>query len=214
LCKNISNSKWFDNFILITISISSVTLVFENPLNDPEGVTFAILQTLEYISSAIFLLEVLIKVVAMGFYFNGPDSYARKGANVLDFLIVFMSIISLFPQGYNLSHLKIIRMIRLLRPLRVISKNEGLRISVKALVVSVPGISSLMVIFFFVMFILAIVGVNLLKGKSFYCDLSGVYSISEIEIEMLIKNKYDCLNYGGSWRRKYYNFDNIRDSML
>jgi hypothetical protein len=30
-------AKWFDNFILALIGISSIALAFENPLNDPEG---------------------------------------------------------------------------------------------------------------------------------------------------------------------------------
>ena len=132
---------------------------------------------------------------------------------MIDFLIVVTSIISLFPLDINLTTLKIIRMARLMRPLRVISKNESLRTSIQALVVSVPAIASLMVIVFFIMFIFAIVGVNLLKGKSFYCDHHGV-ALHPNDIELLIKDIEDCINYGGYWRRKHYNFDNIRNSMV
>ena len=101
-----------------------------------------------------------------------------------------------------------------MRPLRVISKNDGLRTSMQAFVVSVPEIASLLVIVFFINFIFAIMGMNLLKGKSFYCDIEAFSSISPTDIETLIKDKYDCVNYGGYWRRKHYNFDNIRNSMI
>ena len=47
LCVKISVAKSFDHFILIIISISSVTLAFENPLNDPESLYTPILQFLE-----------------------------------------------------------------------------------------------------------------------------------------------------------------------
>ena len=36
-CFNTTEAKWFENFILVIISISSVALAFENPLNDPNG---------------------------------------------------------------------------------------------------------------------------------------------------------------------------------
>ena len=131
------------------------------------------------------MFEVFVKVVAQGF-----NSYISKVWHMIDFLIMVTSIISLFPLAINLNMLKIVRMIRLLRPLRVVSKNEGLRTSIQALVVSVPAISSLMVIFFFIMFIFSIVGVNLLKGKSFYCDIHQ--GISAAEVEALIVDRYDC----------------------
>lgn len=117
---------------------------------------------------------------------------------MIDFLIVVMSIISLFPLEINLTTLKIVRMARLLRPLRLISKNDSLKTSIQALVVSVPSIASLMVIVFFIMFVFAIVGVNLLKGKSFYCNTENLHGIiSAEEIEEFINDREDCWNYGG-----------------
>jgi hypothetical protein len=89
----------------------------------------------------------------------------------------------------NLSVLKIIRMARLLRPLRVISKNENLKLSIQALVVASPAIASLLVIFLLVMFIFGIVAVNLFKGKSFYCDVQNIIGLSQKEIELLIVTK-------------------------
>ena len=59
------------------ISISSVALAFENPLNDPEGWLCAVLLILDYISTVIFIFEVVVKVVATGFYFNGKKSYLK-----------------------------------------------------------------------------------------------------------------------------------------
>jgi hypothetical protein len=36
------------------------------------------------------------------------------------------------------------------------------------------------------MFVFGIVGVNLMKGTSFYCDPSGLVGLTQREIEMLI----------------------------
>ena len=129
---------------------------------------------MDTVTTVIFLLEVVIKVIGSGFVINGPKSYLRNTWNVVDFFIVIISLLDLFPTGLSLGVLKIVRMARLLRPLRVISKNESLKLSLQALVVAVPAIANLMVIVLLVMFIFGIIAVNLLKGKSNYCDTSNI----------------------------------------
>ena len=73
---------------------------------------------------------------------------------------------------------------------------------------------NLIVIFLMIMFIFGIVAVNLFKGKSFYCDYSNIIGLGQKEIEELIVSKDDCLNYGGSWRLRHYNFDNIGNAFM
>jgi hypothetical protein len=168
---------------------------------------------MDYVTTVIFLIEVVIKVIGSGFIINGEKSYLRNAWNVIDFFIVIISLLDLFPTGLSLGVLKIVRMARLLRPLRVISKNEALKLSIKALVVAIPAIANLMVIVLLVMFIFGIIGVNLLKGKSNYCDTSNMAGLSQNDIEKLIVTKIDCLNYGGVWRLYHHNFDNIGSAM-
>ena len=74
-------------------------------------------------------------------------------------------------------------MARLFRPLRIISKNENLKLSINALLVSVPAIGSLIVIVILIMFIFAIIAVNLFKGMSFYCDTSKIIGMSLKQLE-------------------------------
>ena len=128
-------------------------------------------------------------------------------------MIVVFSILALLPLDLNGRMIKYVMMIRLLRPLRVIAKSENLRISINALLVSVPAFASLYVIVVFVIFIFAIVGVNLLKGKNFYCDTDEVIGLSEKQIETLIRNSQDCVNYGGLWRRRFFHFDTFESSL-
>ena len=62
---------------------------------------------------------------------------------------------------------------RLFRPLRVLSRNEGLRISIQALIVAVPAMAKLLLIvgLFFVIF--AIMGITLFKGSFEFCDTAS-----------------------------------------
>ena len=74
--------------------------------------------------------------------------------------------------GADIGTLKILRMGRLVRPLRVLSRNEGLRISIQALMVSVPAMLRLMMIVALFFLIFAIMGITLFKGYFEECDIS------------------------------------------
>ena len=69
-------------------------------------------------------------------------------------------------------------MVRLLRPLRLVSRNEGLRISMHALVVAIPVILNLLVLVILFMFVFAIFGVNLFRGQLRLCDTAHLISLS------------------------------------
>jgi len=133
---------------------------------------------------------------------------------MLDFMIVLTSLISLMVPSSGISFFKVIRMARLLRPIRVVSKNDGLKISIQALIVSVPAILNLLVIVFLFMLIFGIIGVNIFKGMYNYCDTSQMVGLSDEHIKTLIIEKFDCLNYGGEWATYHTNFDTIGDSIL
>jgi len=171
---------------MVLIALSSTSLAFESPLNDPAGTLTLILSVLDVVFTFIFSIEVLVRVLATGFLLNGKRSYMRDSWHIIDFTIVVFSIVGLFPGTGDLSFFKIIRMVRLFRPLRIISKNENLKISIQALFVSMPAIGSLMIIVSLIMFIFAIIAVNLLKGKSFYCQTDDIMGKSMVEIERLI----------------------------
>lgn len=124
------------------------------------------LAKLDFATTVLFFFEAVIKIIAFGFVLNGPQSYLRSTWNTLDFTIVLTSLITLLlPAADELSSVKVIRMVRMLKPIRVISKNDGLKISIQALFVSIPSVANLLVIVILFMGIFAIIGVNLFKGK-------------------------------------------------
>ena len=55
-----------------------------------------------------FIVEAILKILAYGFIMNGKDSYLRSFGNILDFLIVIVSIVDFIYSGQqsrNLSKL-------------------------------------------------------------------------------------------------------------
>jgi hypothetical protein len=116
--------------ILSLIAISSIMLALDNPLNDPASLIVEILYYIDSAFTLIFVCESCFKMIANGFLFNGEGSYLRSGWNLIDFLVVIFSIISLIITNTKLKIVKIFRLLRVLRPLRMISRNKGLKIGI------------------------------------------------------------------------------------
>ena len=94
----------------------------------------------------------------------------------------------------------------------MISKSEGLKLSVLSLVYSLPGIFNVGVVSILCLFLLGIFFLNLLKGKLYHCVLPE--NISDwVGYENII-SRCDCLNNGGIWRNKSIHYDNIFNSMF
>ena len=71
----------------------------------------------------MFTIEVIIKIISKGFLLNGKKSYLRSAANILDFVIVVFALIDISLTNVNLSFIKIIRMAKLVRPMRLVFRN-------------------------------------------------------------------------------------------
>lgn len=121
----------------------------------------------DIVLTAVFAIEALFKIITFGFLFNKSKSYLRNGWNIIDFVVVIVSIISLALTNNKIKTVKILRLLRVLRPLRVISRNKGLRIGIQALFKALPNIFNVIVISLLFFVIFAIIGVNYFKGSFF-----------------------------------------------
>jgi|TARA_B110000305_G_scaffold241048_1_gene313600 hypothetical protein len=155
-------------------------------------------------------MELIIKNIVYGYIVNGSGSYMRDAWNILDFTIVGISIVSIVLQDVDLGILKVLRMARVLRPLRVISRNPGLRIIVISMINAIPNIGNVMVVSILFLLLFAILGTNLYKGYFFYCEVENVPE----NLVDKIRDKYDCMDYGGDWINKDQNFDNVGSSFI
>ena len=71
------NSSAFIALILGTILISTLSLIFQNPSEDPESTMQQACRSVDKITTWVFLVETVLKIVAYGFIWNGKDSYLR-----------------------------------------------------------------------------------------------------------------------------------------
>lgn len=85
--------------MLLIILVSTVQLAIDNPLNNPVSGFSRVLQILEVTLTSVFCLEAALKIVANGFVLCGSTSYIRSGWNVLDLLVLFISVRNYTPHS-------------------------------------------------------------------------------------------------------------------
>lgn len=97
----ITSNNFFDGIIISMIAISSIMLALDNPLNDPNGILSKVLNYSDYVFTSIFAFELILRFIVHGVLFNGEKSYLRNSANIMDFMIVALSILSLSLSNVN-----------------------------------------------------------------------------------------------------------------
>lgn len=165
----IYSHPFFDRFILILIGISTLTLAFESPLDNPKGFKVTILTYIDYVMSSFFFCECITKLIALGFIACGNNSYIRNPWNILDFTIVCSALLSMVFVNVDLKAIKSLRILRVLRPLRIVAKNRGLKLAITSLFNSLPNIFNLLLIVVFFIFLLSILCMTLFSGQFFAC---------------------------------------------
>uniref|UniRef100_A0A8C5K5C2 Voltage-dependent T-type calcium channel subunit alpha n=1 Tax=Jaculus jaculus TaxID=51337 RepID=A0A8C5K5C2_JACJA len=210
LCHRIITHKMFDHVVLVIIFLNCITIAMERPKIDPHSAERIFLTLSNYIFTAVFLAEMTVKVVALG-WCCGEHAYLRSSWNVLDGLLVLISVIDILVSMVSdsgtkiLGMLRVLRLLRTLRPLRVISRAQGLKLVVETLMSSLKPIGNIVVICCAFFIIFGILGVQLFKGKFFVCQGEDTRNIT---------NKSDCAEASYRWVRHKYNFDNLGQALM
>ncbi|KAK1881810.1 Voltage-dependent T-type calcium channel subunit alpha-1G [Dissostichus eleginoides] len=208
VCTRIITHKMFDHIVLLIIFLNCITIAMERPYIS--GVERFFLNLTNYIFTAIFVAEMFIKIVSLGWCF-GEKSYLRSSWNLLDGMLVMISVIDILVSLISnsgtkiLGMLRVLRLLRTLRPLRVISRAPGLKLVVETLMSSLKPIGNIVVICCAFFIIFGILGVQLFKGKFFICQGEDIGNVT---------NKSDCLQANKKWVRHKYNFDNLGQALM
>nr|XP_054604951.1 voltage-dependent T-type calcium channel subunit alpha-1G isoform X5 [Nothobranchius furzeri] len=210
LCNKIITHKMFDHIVLVIIFLNCITIAMERPRIDPSSAERIFLTLSNYIFTAIFVTEMAVKIVALGFFF-GDKAYLRSSWNILDGMLVMISVVDILVSLISnsgtkiLGMLRVLRLLRTLRPLRVISRAPGLKLVVETLMSSLKPIGNIVVICCAFFIIFGILGVQLFKGKFFVCQGEDMRNVT---------NKSDCLQANYKWVRHKYNFDNLGQALM
>ena len=128
------------------IALNSLLLALDEPaLQDPYQKET--LKLMLNIISIIFVLECVVRIIVMGFYW-GDKTYLKDPWNILDFMVVIMGWVSRFMDGSDVSAIKVIR---ILRPLRTINQIPNMSSLVSTILNSLPIMFDVMVLFMFML---------------------------------------------------------------
>ena len=92
VCKQIISTSIFDNFTTLVILANCGTMMASDPLDINPPQFFADIETVFLV---LYTTEMVLKILGLGFIF-GKNAYLKDSWNVLDFVIVVTSLMTVF----------------------------------------------------------------------------------------------------------------------
>ncbi|XP_035892745.1 voltage-dependent T-type calcium channel subunit alpha-1G isoform X4 [Anopheles stephensi] len=165
LVKKLVDHKYFQQGILLAILINTLSMGIE--YHDQPAELTAIVETSNIVFSAIFAVEMILKVIA-----EGPFRYVANGFNVFDGVIVILSVVELaqayLGEGQGSSGLSVLRTFRLLRILKLVRFMPNLRRQLFVMLRTMDNVAIFFSLLILFIFIFSILGMNLFGCK--FCE--------------------------------------------
>ncbi|KAL1021394.1 hypothetical protein UPYG_G00012740 [Umbra pygmaea] len=234
-CHKLTNHHIFTNLILVFIMLSSVSLAAEDPIRNFSArniilgyfdyaftaiftveILLKILGYADYVFTSIFTFEILLKMTAFGAFLH-KGAFCRNYFNLLDLLVVGVSLVSFGIQSSAISVVKILRVLRVLRPLRAINRAKGLKHVVQCVFVAIRTIGNIMIVTTLLQFMFACIGVQLFKGKFYRCTDEAKSSPEECKGTYILYKDGDTALPAVRerlWYNSDFNFDNVLMAMM
>uniref|UniRef100_A0AAR2LPU7 Voltage-dependent L-type calcium channel subunit alpha n=1 Tax=Pygocentrus nattereri TaxID=42514 RepID=A0AAR2LPU7_PYGNA len=214
-CHKLINHHIFTNLILVFIMLSSASLAAEDPIRNLSTRNI-ILGYFDYAFTAIFTVEIVLKMTTYGAFLH-KGAFCRNYFNLLDLLVVGVSLVSFGIQSSAISVVKILRVLRVLRPLRAINRAKGLKHVVQCVFVAIRTIGNIMIVTTLLQFMFACIGVQLFKGKFYRCNDEAKSSPEECKGTFILYKEGDVNQptiQKRHWHNSEFNFDNVLMAMM
>uniref|UniRef100_A0A3B3T7U0 Voltage-dependent L-type calcium channel subunit alpha n=1 Tax=Paramormyrops kingsleyae TaxID=1676925 RepID=A0A3B3T7U0_9TELE len=215
ICHRIINATPFTNFILLFILLSSISLAAEDPI-DPKSFRNEILAYADIVFTSVFTVEIALKMITYGAFLH-KGSFCRNSFNILDLIVVVVSLLSMGMESSAISVVKILRVLRVLRPLRAINRAKGLKHVVQCMFVAIKTIGNIVLVTMMLNFMFSCIGVQLFRGKFYRCTDPSKTTEEECQ-GTFIRHLENSLQEMDLQKRKWvnsdFNFDSVPSGML
>jgi hypothetical protein len=170
LARKISASSLFNFLILGAIFTSCVALAMEPPSRQypSDYVRYADLDMINIATTVIFTLEFLVQSLNWGLLLH-RGAYLRDPWNATDALVLLLSWLDI-TGATQTRQFRVLRLGRALRPLRLIKRNEGLRLIVDALIATWRPVSMIIVLLVAVTTVFGVIGMSMFQGMFHMCS--------------------------------------------
>ncbi|XP_031638626.1 voltage-dependent calcium channel type A subunit alpha-1 isoform X5 [Contarinia nasturtii] len=217
------NLRYFDFFIMLIITMSSIALAAEDPV-DENSYRNEVLNYFDYAFTGVFTIEMLLKIIDLGIILH-PGSYLREFWNVMDAVVVICAAVSFgFDMtsggggsvGQNLSTIKSLRVLRVLRPLKTIKRVPKLKAVFDCVVNSLKNVVNILIVYILFQFIFAVIGVQLFNGKFFYCTDESKRNAEECQGSFFVYDEEEELprEEKRRWMTQSFHYNNVATAML
>uniref|UniRef100_A0A8C5BRU5 Voltage-dependent L-type calcium channel subunit alpha n=1 Tax=Gadus morhua TaxID=8049 RepID=A0A8C5BRU5_GADMO len=214
-CHNLIHHPYITNFILVFIILSSISLAAEDPIKS-HSFRNIVLGYADYVFTSVFTVEIILKMTVYGAVLH-TGSFCRNAFNLLDLLVVSVSLMSFFLHSSAISVVKILRVLRVLRPLRAINRAKGLKNVVQCVFVAIKTIGNILIVTSLLQFMFACIGVQLFKGRFYSCTDEAKHTPDECKGTFVVYKDGD-MNHPmvreRIWENSDFNFDNVLMGML
>ncbi|KAI4800522.1 hypothetical protein KUCAC02_009664, partial [Chaenocephalus aceratus] len=170
----------------------------------------------DYVFTSVFTVEIFLKMMVYGMLLH-TGAFCRNAFNLLDLLVVGVSLASFFLHSSAISVVKILRVLRVLRPLRAINRAKGLKNVVQCVFVAIKTIGNILVVTTLLQFMFACIGVQLFKGRFYSCTDEAKHTPVECRGTFVVYKDGD-MNHPmvkeRVWENSDFNFDNVLMGML
>lgn len=185
-------SRFFEIFVIVSILFTSVISALSDSTISQGSTLDTMLDVSDIVVAAIFTLEAVIKILALGFLLH-KGSYLRSPWNIIDLCIVIFSLIYiLFGTDPN-SPLNNFRAFRALRPLKLVANFPRAKIIVDSITASGRSLGKVLLVGSFFYLVFAVIGVQLFKGRLNRCEawygngvLEVLYGVNRDECQVLM----------------------------
>ena len=171
---------WADSIVTLLILLNTVQLMMFDPLDTKENLSKSetasgkswpplgreALSTVGLVFTVCFLVECLIKVIALGLV-RGRKTYLQDKSNWLDFFVVAISVVDFAGDDVDLGALSSLRLLRILRVLRAVTRFRSLNQYVVLLLRSIPMMASTMVTLALILLIFGILMLLMASYKTY-----------------------------------------------
>jgi hypothetical protein len=217
LCMDIDESPKFNRLMDVALFLSCFTIFSTTSFFHPETHCFVVSAwtIVDSVCVWIFVLENLVRGGARGFWYGTQpllrDSWMKLeiAINVSGVMAFTMASMCVLPGWFSL----FIGIMRSLRPLRVVNRIENLHRAFTSIVLSLKGLSSLLLVILLLKCAFAIMGMQLYMGLFWHCEDEGFPEGMSRYGEKAEDGSYiqePCK----SWVNADFNYDNFASAMI
>jgi hypothetical protein len=159
--------RWFQIVVILLIFCSCAIVAADRPgLSQKDAAMLSLISTF---LSCFFISEMIFKIVALN-----CQVYMSSAYNKLDFVIILSSIadeiMKIMDMASDSNLLKFMRILRAFRVLRILSRLKGLALILRTLWICVNPLLSSIAIVAALVFLFAMLGMQLFQGKLHFCS--------------------------------------------